>query len=232
MELDSAQLSDYVISSYTPTLSALLDPLTVPAHSVFKMVSVIESSVTGASYIPHTKQELERIQHHLAGRDLVVLEGLEATRKSVMKAMENCHWIHLACHGVQNSIEPTKSALLIHDGHLTLEEIIRLHLPDAEFAFLSACQTTTGDEKLSEEAVHIAGGMLLAGYRSVVATMWSIQDELAPEVADEFYAHILKDGQRPNNRNAAEALHLSVKKLREKRRLPFTAWIPFVHLGI
>jgi CHAT domain-containing protein len=149
-----------------------------------------------------------------------------------MKAMEDCNWVHLACHGVQRHDEPAKSALILQDGYLTLEEIIKLDLPKAEFAFLSACQTTTGDEKLSEEAVHIAGGMLLAGYRGIVATMWSIQDELAPEVTDEFYAHIMQDDQRPNNRKAAEALHLAVQKLRQKENLPLTAWIPFVHLGV
>jgi CHAT domain-containing protein len=230
--LDSTQLADYAISSYTPTLSALLDPPNLTARPSFKLLSVIEPSAPGASYIPNTQQELERIQSRLQGRDLVVLEGPEANKKAVTKAMEDCHWVHLACHGIQNPVEPTKSALLIHDGHLTLEEIIKLDLPNAEFAFLSACQTTTGDEKLSEEAVHIAGGMLLAGYRSVVATMWSIQDELAPEVADVFYEHMVKEEGRPDSRKAAEALYMSVKKLREKRELPFTAWIPFVHLGI
>ncbi|PVF92494.1 hypothetical protein CPB86DRAFT_829961 [Serendipita vermifera] len=144
-----------------------------------------------------------------------------------MRAMEECGWLHLACHGTQNPGEPTKSALILEDGHLTLEEIIRLNLPNAEFAFLSACQTTKGDEKLSEEAVHIAGGMLLAGYRGVVATMWSIKDDLAPEVADEFYAHLTRDGQRPDNRKAAEALHVSIQKLRQKKDVPLTAWIPF-----
>jgi CHAT domain-containing protein len=145
--------------------------------------------------------------------------------------MEDCNWLHLACHGIQKPENPTKSALILEDGHLTLEEIIKLNLPNAEFAFLSACQTTTGDEKLSEEAVHIAGGMLLAGYRGVVATMWSIQDDLAPEVADEFYAHIIQDGQRPDRRKAAEALHVSVQKLR-KKNVPLIEWVPFVHLGV
>ncbi|PVF92839.1 hypothetical protein CPB86DRAFT_716670, partial [Serendipita vermifera] len=118
------------------------------------------------------------------------------------------------------------------DGHLTLEEIIKLELPNAEFAFLSACQTTTGDEALSDEAVHIAGGMLLAGYKGVVATMWSIQDDLAPEVADEFYHHIMADDGRPDSRKAAEALHYSIQKLRKERSIALTSWIPFVHLGM
>jgi CHAT domain-containing protein len=149
-----------------------------------------------------------------------------------MKEMRDSNWAHLACHGVQRQDEPTKSGLILQDGHLTLEEIIKLELPDAEFAYLSACQTTTGEEKLSDEAVHIAGGMLLAGYRGVVATMWSIQDDLAPEVADEFYRRIMEGEGRPDNRKAAEALHFAVQKLRKRGDVPLTSWIPFVHLGV
>jgi CHAT domain-containing protein len=228
-----SQLGDYVISSYTPTISSLFESPGFPVASDFKLLSVIEPSAPGASYIPNTKQELECIQRRFIHQNHVVLEGYEATKLRVMNEMEGCNWLHLACHGVQKPIEPTKSALLLRDGHLTLEEIIKLRLPKAEFAFLSACQTTAGDENLSEEAVHIAGGMLLAGYCGVVATMWSIQDELAPEVTDEFYRHVMEDSSgRPDTRKAAEALHFSVQKLRKKPGIPLTAWIPFVHLGL
>jgi CHAT domain-containing protein len=230
--LNDDQLHNYAISSYTPTLSALVDSPGPPAESSFKMLSVIQSSAPGVSYIPNTQQELDIIQRHLEGWTHIVLKGIEGTRPTVMKEMEECNWIHLACHGVQRPDEPTKSALVLQDGHLTLEELIKLRLPKAELAFLSACQTTTGDEKLSEEAVHIAGGMLLAGYRGVVATMWSIQDELAPEVTDRFYAHIFEEGKRPDHRRAAEALHVSTQKLRKRQGVSFIDWIPFVHLGI
>jgi CHAT domain-containing protein len=177
-------------------------------------------------------EELDRIRRYVPDHSHVVLEGSEGTRKEVMKQMGDCNWLHLACHGVQRPDQPTKSALLLHDERLTLEHIIQLNVPKAEFAFLSACQTTAGDDKLSEEAVHIAGGMLLAGYRGVVATMWSIQDTLAPEVADVFYAHLVKDGERPDNRKAAEALHISIQKLRKDLKVPLVGWIPFVHLGV
>jgi CHAT domain-containing protein len=160
-----------------------------------------------------------------------VLNEDEGTRLRVMKEMKNSNWAHLACHGVQRQDEPTKSGLILQDGHLTLEEIIKLDLPNAEFAYLSACQTTTGEESLSDEAVHIAGGMLLAGYRGVVATMWSIQDDLAPEVADEFYCRIMVE-DRPDSRKAAEALHYAVQKLHKKGEVPLTSWIPFVHMGV
>jgi CHAT domain-containing protein len=182
--------------------------------------------------IPNTKQELECIKRRIGDREHVVLNGHDGTKQRVQKEMRDSNWAHLACHGVQRQDEPTKSGLILQDGHLTLEEIIRLDLPKAEFVYLSACQTTTGEEKLSEEAVHIAGGMLLAGYRGVVAAMWSIQDDLAPEVADEFYRHIMEGEGRPDNRKAAEALHFAVQKLRKRGDVPLTSWIPFVHLGV
>jgi CHAT domain-containing protein len=193
---------------------------------------VIQPSAPGVSSIPNTEKELEFIDQHLGDREHLVINGREGTKLRVMKAMSNSNWIHLACHGTQRQDEPTKSGLILQDGHLTLEETIKLDLPKAEFAFLSACQTTTGDEKLSDEAVHIAGGMLLAGYRGVVATMWSIQDDLAPEVADEFYRRIMEGEGRPDSRKAAEALHYSVQKLRKKGGVSLTSWIPFVHLGM
>jgi CHAT domain-containing protein len=86
--------------------------------------------------------------------------------------------------------------------------------------------------QLSDEAVHIAGGMMLAGYRGVMATMWSIEDDLAPEVADEFYCHIMEGDGRPDNRKAAEALHFAIQKLRKRRDIPLIWWIPFVHMGV
>ncbi|KAG8814365.1 hypothetical protein FRC19_001801, partial [Serendipita sp. 401] len=227
----SGHIHDYAISSYTPTISALLEQADAPARKPFRHLSAIEPS-SGASYIPNTEKELECIQRRLHNRDYVVLRKA-ATKERVMNAMKECNWLHLACHGTQNARDPTKSALLLHGGKLTLEEIIRLKLPHAEFAFLSACQTMMGDEELSDEAVHIAGAMSLAGYRSVVATMWSIEDALAPKVADAFYAHLLRDGERPDNRRAAEALHFSVKKLREEEKdIKMLSWLPFVHLGI
>jgi CHAT domain-containing protein len=193
---------------------------------------VIQPSAPGASSIPNTEKELEFIEQHLRGRENLVLNRRDGTKGRVMKAMSDSNWLHLACHGTQRQDEPTKSGLILQDGHLTLEEIIKLDLPKAEFAFLSACQTTTGDEKLSDEAVHIAGGMLLAGYRGVVATMWSIQDDLAPAVANEFYRRIMENEGRPDSRKAAEALHYSVQQLRKKGGIPLTSWIPFVHLGV
>ncbi|KAG2012070.1 hypothetical protein CC2G_012115 [Coprinopsis cinerea AmutBmut pab1-1] len=75
--------------------------------------------------------------------------------------------------------------------------------------------------------------MQFAGFRSVVATMWAIQDEDAPIVADVFYHHLFRRGTAapPDITDAAYGLHLAVKKLRDLGR-PFQQWVPFVHHGI
>jgi CHAT domain-containing protein len=122
----------------------------------FRQLSVIQVSAPGTISIPNTKEELAHIQCWFTGREHNVLEGREGIKELVMKEMKNCNWVHLACHGMQKPNDPTKSALILQDGHLTLEKIIGLNFPKAEFAFLSACQTTAREERLSDEAVHIA----------------------------------------------------------------------------
>lgn len=131
-DTNDEQLSNYAISSYTPTLSALLKGPSTSTDTPFELLSVIQPSAPGASYIPNTKQELDYIRHHLAHRRHTILEDIQGTKRLVTNAMTSCNWLHLACHGVQKPDEPTKSALILQDGHLTLEEIIKLNLPKVE----------------------------------------------------------------------------------------------------
>jgi CHAT domain-containing protein len=156
-----------------------------------------------------------------------------ATIGDVKKGMKASRWVHFACHGVQ-STSPTESALLLaRSSRLTLSNIIELSLPNADLAFLSACQNATGSEKLQDESVHLPAGMLLAGYRGVIGTMWSIMDNDAPQVAGNVYAHLL-EASPPDPTRAAEALHLAVRKLREQpgAKKSFLHWVPFIHFGV
>ena len=108
---------------------------------------------------------------------------------------------------------------------------------DAELAFLSACQTATGDKKNPEESVHLAAGMLAVGFKGVVATLWSIGDEDAPVVVDAYYKKLFElrgSGMLKNSQTgAAYALHEAVKVLRERvGGSKFVKWATFVHFGI
>ncbi|KAI0311455.1 hypothetical protein OF83DRAFT_1222745 [Amylostereum chailletii] len=99
-----------------------------------------------------------------------------------------------------------------------------------ELAVLSACQTATGDEELTEEAVHLAAGMLMTGYRSAIATMWSIRHRDAPVVAEALYSRLMSKGEDEGGRRVAYALHDAVKRLRDKVGYDvFDRWIPFIH---
>ncbi|KAJ7871793.1 CHAT domain-containing protein [Mycena leptocephala] len=191
-----SKLSDFVISSYTPSLAALIQGFrpTSQSEQGMQLLAVAQPSAIGQSCIPGTTEEIKRIQDCAKGKIPVCsLVKHEATVARVEKSMTKSAFVHFACHGVQDIYNPTESALLLAgSSRLTLERIIKLSLPNADLAFLSACQTATGDKKLEEESVHLAAGMLLAGYRGVIATMWSIMDDDAPQVAADVYEHLFK----------------------------------------
>jgi CHAT domain-containing protein len=88
--------------------------------------------------------------------------------------------VHFACHGVQDLQDPLNSGLILSDGRLKVSEIMHRpeddHALDAKksmsLAFLSACETAKGDNKMPDEAMHLAATLLFVGFRGVVATMW------------------------------------------------------------
>ncbi|KAJ6540640.1 CHAT domain-containing protein [Mycena capillaripes] len=165
------------------------------------------------------------------------LEGEQATVDTVKLQLQDCSWVHLACHGYQNLGDPTKSHLKLYKGlsdggDLDLETILRMNLSNAQFVFLAACQTAQGDAQLVNESFHLGGGFIAAGFRGAIGTMWSMQDEDGPIVAEIVYSHLFCEGQqKPQAIDAAEALQLAVKELK-RRRVPYQRWVPFIHMGI
>ncbi|KAJ7609460.1 CHAT domain-containing protein [Roridomyces roridus] len=233
-EVIGSKLSDFVISSYTPSLTALIPgfrPRSVQ-ETGGKILVVAQPSAEGQIHLPGTEEEIRRIRQHAKDKvPLVCLQEDQATVPSVQQSMEESSWVHFACHGTQNATDPTESALLLAGStRLTLSSILNLSLPHAELAFLSACQTATGATGLQDEAVHLAAGMIFAGYRGAIATMWSIMDGDAPRVAGDVYEHLLETST-PDPARAAEALHLAVQKLRAPGK-PFSHWVPYIHIGV
>ncbi|KAJ7477682.1 CHAT domain-containing protein [Mycena latifolia] len=233
------KLSDFFISSYTPSLSALIGGLHSKQDSQdgHQLLAVAQPSAFGQSHIPGTMKEIASIED-LARRVIPILrlERDMATVERVQNGMRESRWAHFACHGIQDISTPTSSALLLAgSSKLTLSDIIQLQLPHADLAFLSACQTATGSKNLQDESVHLTAGMLLAGYRGVIGTMWSIMDADGPQVARDVYAHLFKTSP-PDSTRAAEALHLAMQKLRDLDRAggmkSFSRWVPFIHVGV
>jgi CHAT domain-containing protein len=234
------KVADFVVSSYTPTLSALLQPPLVNPPDLLspsmKILVVSQPETPGSDPLPGVLKEVANLNRHFAGDAVIHLDRTEATIRAVQRAMaENVQIVHLACHGVQDVLNPRESAFVLQDGKLTLSQIMQSQTNgSAALAFLSACQTATGDAKLPDEAVHLAAGMLSAGYRSVIGTMWPIGDEDAPLVADEFYRRLKKyQGEAGGRLRAAYALHEAVEVLRNSAgEGNFMRWAPFVHFGV
>ncbi|KAG8681352.1 hypothetical protein FRC09_017547 [Ceratobasidium sp. 395] len=231
-ETDSiSKTYNYMISSYTPTISTLLSP-TKPVSSFRGILTVGQANIGTAGALPATVDELDVISKYAKNLIMTRLDEEKATPTAVLEAIRSHSWVHLACHAEQNIDDPTKSCFQLHGGTLDLTKITEEPLKHAVFAFLSACQTATGHEDLPDEAVHLAAGMLMAGYQGVIATMWSINDRDAPVVADSVYSHLLEGGI-PDSTRAAKALHIGVQSLRDKiGEENFVAWVPFIHMGL
>ena len=231
-------LSDFAISSYIPTVRALSERVRAPPAIDKKKIALFMVSQPKTPNIPGTTKEVRAIKELLENHNLGVLWLESATVREAIINMETHSCIHFACHGSQNTLEPLKSGFMLRDGALELSAIVKENLVGADLAYLSACQTSTGDEKLSEEAVHLAAGMLAAGYRGVVATMWSISDKHGLQVAKDFYTSLMMHGAKSgrlsalSSDDAARALHYATQKLRQEEPSSLLAWIPYVHFGL
>ncbi|QRV95486.1 CHAT domain protein [Ceratobasidium sp. AG-Ba] len=227
----SPKISDIVVSSYAPTLTSLILH-NMPPCTQSGLVAVGPEASTEQTTLPKTADELKVISKYKTITSYNELKGDAATVDATLAAMQENSWVHLACRAVQDNLNPNQSAFHLYGGKLTLEEISRRRFKNKGLAFLSVCQTATGDRGLSDEATHLATGMLMAGYPSVIGTMWSIIDEDAPLVADIVYSELLKDGKMDHTASA-RALHKAVKALREKvGEKEIERWAPFIHVGV
>ncbi|KAF9016595.1 hypothetical protein BDZ89DRAFT_399529 [Hymenopellis radicata] len=233
------RVHDFVVCSYAPSLNALLlakakttvqrEPASKEQH---RILVITVSSHHGQLPLYATKEEASNIRKHAAAShcEYIHLAEKDATPERVLSEMAQATSVHIGCHAVNDSVDISKSALLLSGtSKLTLKDMMTTSaIPTGKLIFLSACQTAGGDEELPAEALHLAAGMLFVGYRNVIATMWSIQDRHAVSVADDVYGYMLQSEVEP-----ARALHLAMQKLRAKvGEKEFLQWVPYVHLGV
>ncbi|KDN36386.1 hypothetical protein RSAG8_10894, partial [Rhizoctonia solani AG-8 WAC10335] len=228
-----SRVFDFVISSYTPILTPLLmsKPSTLSLDS--RVLGVGLPNAPGHAPLPEVIKELSFLQMHMEGRaKYSQLVNEQATMSAVLDEMQQHDWVHLACHAAQNVVNPTKSGFSLYDRPMDLTSINRRTFTGKGLAFLSACQTAAGDEVLPDEAIHLASAMLMAGYPSIIATMWSILDKDAPLVADKVYGQLMGERTVGNGEAAAKALHYAVAALRENiGENEFARWASFIHIG-
>jgi CHAT domain-containing protein len=121
--------------------------------------------------------------------------------------------LHLATHGVLDARAAMHSALILaqddlpdplrqaltgkkaYDGRLTAAQILRTWKLDAELVTLSACQTGLGQPQGGEGYLGFAQALLLAGGRSLVLSLWKVDDNATALLMTRFYQNLL--GKRP-----------------------------------
>jgi CHAT domain-containing protein len=228
--------SDLYVSSYTPTLSALIQSR-FPGKSTLDRPSLL---LVGRpkDNLPGVWREIKAIQAHL-GDSAHSLVSDDATVDGVMRGLQRHPFLHIACHGYLETGKPFDAWFKLQgEGRLTLLDIVRSHLPSAEFAFLSACHSAElTEQSIADEALHLAAAMQYSGFRSVVGTMWAVVDDDGPELAKHFYKTISSNQGKnvPAYRRSARALRNAVQKLRQKgkqkRAVSLERWVNFVHYG-
>ncbi|MGH9380742.1 MAG: CHAT domain-containing protein [Thermoanaerobaculia bacterium] len=180
--------------------------------------------------IPFGRKEGRRVAAWAgaSGHLLVGGEASEVRAKSL--PLERFRIVHFATHGLLSPNDPRRSALLMspdpdsrEDGFLQAREIEQLRLA-ADLVVLSACRTARDPEMAGEAMQSLAEAFFHAGARSVVGTLWDVEDAASMRLMASFHRHLAA------GRGKAEALR-QAKLDAADRGAPPQAWAGFVLLG-
>lgn len=200
--------SKYCISSYTPTVKALLysrareganaQRVNVGTRAD-KMLFITMPQTPGDKPFPRAKEEAESIISFLPlGMTKTLL--ISPSSRQALEQIREHNMVHFACHGITELASPAKSRIVLLKGPGEVETLTVKAISEVRpfqtvrpngthnLAYLSAC--ISGDnssEDLGQEVLHIASGFQLAGFSHVVGTLWMGEDSVSKKVAEEFY---------------------------------------------
>jgi len=182
-------------------------------RSGLKTTSLLRGfSRAGLANLPNSEDEARAAAGAMPSSANSLLLGDDATEWAFKNAIRH-RTIHLAVHGIANEINPERAALVLlsdpgkgEDGFLQASEIVQLPV-DADLVVLSACDTAVGPVEGQEGIANLSKAFLLAGARTVISTLWSLEDNTALYLMKEFYAQ-LADGT-----SAADALVAAKQKM-------------------
>jgi CHAT domain-containing protein len=187
----------------------------------------------GLHDLPQTREEVEEIGK-IVGSDAVILIGKDATETAFKKEpLDQFRVLHLAVHGFADTQYPERSALVLgldpksgDDGLLQVREIIRLRL-NAELTTLSACDTGVGKLQGQEGISNLVEAFLVAGSKSVVASLWSADDTFASALMEQFYKRL---AQGEDTSSALRDAKLDLLTKFGNQVSPFY-WAAFISVG-
>jgi len=190
-------------------------------------------SSTALSNLPGSREEALVAAAAFPSRSRMLLLGDSATESAFKKA-SNHRVIHLAVHAIADETQPERAALVLlsdpahdEDGFLQASEIVQLPL-NADLVVLSACDTAVGPLEGQEGISTLSRAFLLAGARTVVSTLWSVQDETTLYLMKIFYAELNRKKRVPD---ALAAAKLKMLKTFGAKAAPYY-WAGFTVEGV
>lgn len=200
-----------------------------PSASIFFHSHQAKNNHAGPSLIfgvdhpgmPFIREEIEAVANAVA--DPRVLWGEEATEQALRKYGANCRLIHIATHGYFRQDSPMFSAIRLSDSYLTLYDLYRINL-SADLLTLSGCVTGLNFVDEGDELIGLTRGLLYAGARALLLSLWEVDDRSTAEFMAEFY------GELALQRRKADALRTATLRLRERFSHPYY-WAPFKLIG-
>ncbi len=204
-------------------LAAFGDPL-LPSAGQEDLKRSGDTEVRGASErgyvfapLPFSRQEVEGIAALYPNRVRIYL-GADATEEHAKALGKDVRYIHFATHGVFDPRFPLNSALVLtipervtegqDNGLLQAWEIFEQMRLDADLVTLSACKTALGQELRGEGLIGLTRAFQYAGARSILASLWDVEDFRTMQLMKRFYAE-LKQGRSKDAALRAAQLELA-----------------------
>ena len=189
-----------------------------------------EGKIVELPPLPKAREEAKMISRLLGVPSLV---GGEATKEEVLRRIKEVSVVHIAAHGDAErgeiALAPNSSTTGIpkkEDIMLTMKDIAGVGIR-AKLVVLSCCHSASGKILTAEGVVGIARAFLGSGARSVLMSLWAVDDDATKAFMNIFYKCLIRE-----NLSASEALHQAMKKMRESPLYDDVKyWAPFVLLG-
>ena len=175
------------------------------------------------SRLPFAKKEVEMIGQLL---DVHPLIGKQANKEKVLQKIHSVGLIHIAAHGdaERGSIALSPSNNEEDDFLLTMSDISKVQLR-AKLVVLSCCHSACGQIK-AEGVVGIARAFLGSGARSVLVSLWAVDDRATMQFMKQFYGHLVR------GKSASRSLHETMKWMRGSPEYSEVRnWAPFMLIG-
>lgn len=145
--------------------------------------------------LPGADAEVTALNTLFAARQPTVFRSAAATKSAVQGALSNHGILHLATHGFADTKNPLASFVVLapdHEGEESLlyaSDLLNLDLP-ADLVVLSACQTGLGLVS-GDGVIGLSRALLIAGARTVLVSLWNVDDAATADFMRHFYEHYL-----------------------------------------